>query len=64
MEYESRWMGGLYLQVFDCVGNLHLNVFQLCTIDAAHILKCLTVVFRLKETKQNVSLSESPSFYI
>lgn len=31
IEYESWWMGGLYLQVFDSFGNLHLNVFQLCT---------------------------------
>lgn len=51
------------LQVFQCFGILCLNVFQLCTIDTAHTLKCLSVVFREKETRQKVSLSESPSIY-
>lgn len=36
----------------------------LCTIDASHILKCLTVVFRVKETRQGIlSSKESPTIY-
>lgn len=35
-----------------------------CTIDASHTLKCLAVVFRVKETRQGSLSSKESSLYI
>ena len=58
------------MSILDFASNLLFWFFKpecfptLCTIAASHTLKCLTVVFRVKETRHgSLSSKESPSIY-